>query len=78
MSTVLLIPFLNVYVAMVICDPDSPINKNTECYGGIHMINLCIASIGLLILLLFVFLISFFFINLNPFSPVKKFIHNFL
>ena len=78
LTSITFIPFLNVFIGIIFCNPNSPITRNFECYEQFYYIHLTVAILGIIILILFSIICGLLYIDTNitsniPFaSPPSK------
>lgn len=66
LTTILAIPFFNIFIAIIFCSSKSDIDQHITCYKGIYFLHLGAAIVGLIIYLIFVFGFTFLYVDLNP------------
>jgi len=66
LTTILAIPFFNIFIAIIYCNSKSDIDQNITCYKGIYFLHFGAAILGLVIYLIFVFCFTFLYIDINP------------
>lgn len=69
-NTILSIPFFNVIINALYCNSDSSAHKGTDCYAGLYFVHIIAALIAGIILVIFCFLFTLLFIDLNPNSII--------
>ena len=70
LNTVLTIPFFQIFLATIYCDPADEIHVDMVCYSGIYFLHLIVACIGILLLVAFTLLFTLLYIDLNPNSSI--------
>jgi hypothetical protein len=63
--TILPIPLYNIFMAIVFCDPNSPITRNFQCYEGIYYLHFGAAILGLVLLSILSILNCIVYIEIN-------------
>jgi hypothetical protein len=70
LTTVLTIPFIEIFTASFYCHEQDPVHGDLECYKGIYFLHLTVAIIGAILFLGLLLLFLPFYIELNPFSKL--------
>jgi len=69
-STILALPFFNIYLSSLICFDEDSIHGDSQCYQGIYFLHLIVAIVGFIIHFVTMILATSFYIDLNPWSTV--------
>jgi len=69
-TTVLTIPFINIFIATFYCSQDDPIHGDMDCYSGLYLLHFVMAIIGTALLLVYLLMFLPFFIDINPWSAL--------
>lgn len=70
LNNIAIIPFFNIYIAILYCKSESSVSQDFTCNAGIYILHIIVATFGLLILLILSLLFTMLYIDLNPSSPV--------
>ena len=70
LNTIITIPFFNIFLATLYCQKDSPVHPNTSCYSGLYFLHIASAIIGMILMLIFCFMFTLLYIDLNPNSSI--------
>lgn len=66
LNTIFTLPFYNIFLASLYCRSDSKAGAELNCYSGIQILHLCVAAIGIVLLLFFNITITLLYFDLNP------------